>query len=163
MGGTEICRPRGFTGVWGDTMQKYEREIEDLLQKLETEDSQGPRPMRRDRPPQLPRPRPTVVTPVRNSVRNVHVGAGHLMIAGLALLFASRMLPGAAAEIVAVAGVLLFLWPIVGSMLTGGAPREETRWRGRTIDADENSWGDVRSRLEDGAREFKRRFSRRRP
>ncbi len=147
-------------------MQKYEREIEDLLQKLESEEGHVTRPPRRDRPPQLPRRRQPMRSPFTALPKVSSLSSGQWMATGLGLVVLSRLLPESLPVVrqwLAIIGVLLFLWPIAHGLLTGGrGHREEKLWRGRSIESDDNSWGEIRARMESSVRDFKRRFSRRR-
>ena len=87
------------------------------------------------------------------------------MTSGIGLLLLSWIIPTAGLkEVVAVLGVILFLLPIVNNLFGGnlGEARSEKTWRGRTVEPEDTSWGDLRARVEDSARDWKRRFRRRR-
>jgi hypothetical protein len=85
------------------------------------------------------------------------------MAFGFGLLVLAWLLPlGRLEQWVQMAGVLLFLGAIVLGLLSGGrVGREEKTWRGRSLEPERPTWGEMKARMEDSARDFKRRFRRR--
>ncbi|MDP9381660.1 MAG: hypothetical protein M3Q29_16225 [Chloroflexota bacterium] len=147
-------------------MQKYEREIEELLERLETEaGSAPPRPIRRDqRAPHLPRRRrKSVVSSLRTFIARNAPNPSQMMLAGIAIIFFAWILPlGPLEQWARLFGALLFLGAIVLNLLGANRfGREEKTWRGRPVEPDPPSWGDMKARMQDSARDFKRRFRRR--
>lgn len=144
-------------------MQKYEREIEELLERLESQAPESPRPIRRDRPPNLPRRRSPFTSSLRQAISAGVRSPAYFMPTGLGLVILSWILPNSTLqEWVAVIGVLLFLWPIVANIFDRNrpGPRQKT-WRGRSLDPEEKSWNEIRDHLGSAARDFRRRFRRR--
>lgn len=147
-------------------MQRYEREIDELLERLETEQPQGqPQTVRRERPPQLPRRRRTsVFSAVRGAIARYTPTAGQLMAIGIGLVLLAWLLPlGALGAWFRTLGVLLFLGALVVGFLRGGSGgRQDMKmWRGRPIDEPSPSWDELRTRMADTTRDFRRRFRRR--
>lgn len=144
-------------------MQKYEREIADLLERLESEQPEPPRPIRRDRPPNLPRRKSSFGSSLRQALGVVRVSPSQLMVGGIGLVILSWLVPWSSLQQwVAVLGVLLFLGAIVISMVDRrGSSRPEKLWRGRPVEPDDRSWGDIKTQMSNAARDFKRRFRRR--
>lgn len=148
-------------------MQKYEREIEELLEKLESQETQAPRPVRRDRPPNLPRRRSSTGSSLQQVLRAIRVTPSQFVVAGLALVILSWIIPsgiasGGLKEWVAIIGVLLFLSAIVSSLFVRNRTnRPEKLWRGRSLEPEDKSWSDIRSQVGNAARDFRRRFRRR--
>ncbi|MDQ3855504.1 MAG: hypothetical protein M3281_03825 [Chloroflexota bacterium] len=144
-------------------MQKYEREIAELLERLEEQDRQTPGPVRRDHPPQLPRRR-APVRPRANPFRALSLSPAASMMAGLGLVILSWIVPNATLQQwLAVLGVVLFLWPIVGNLFSRrsyGSHQTKT-WRGRSLEPEERTWGEIRASMGNAARDFRRRFRRR--
>ncbi len=146
-------------------MQKYEREIAELLEKLESEDQRSHKHFRRDRPPQLPRRRSSLTSLLRRLGRALRLSPMHFLVGGLALVVISWLIPyHAVSRWVFVVGVLVFLWPIISSLLNISRPGrgDEKLWRGRRIDEpDEAPWSELRNRVEHAVHDFQRRFRRR--
>jgi hypothetical protein len=125
---------------------RYEREIEEILSKMEPDAPPKERPPREERPPissyrpsspRQPAPRPTFSWP--NWKR---LSAGQYIAAafGVALLatFVGTFSKSLASFMVILA-VVLFLVPILlynttGTTTGGWSTREEKRWRGQVID-----------------------------
>lgn len=148
-------------------MQKYEREIEELLERLETEEGNAPpRPLRRDRPPQLPRRRRTPVLAAigQTLVRGVP-NSGQLMLAGFGLVVLAWLLPLSPVldGWVKILGVILFLGAIVAGLLGGGrhSPYEQKTWRGRSVEPERESWDDIKARMSESTYKLRRWFRRR--
>ncbi|MBA2364247.1 MAG: hypothetical protein H0V86_12040 [Chloroflexia bacterium] len=150
-------------------MQKYEREIEELLERLETEEGNAPpRPLRRDRPPQLPRRRRTpVLSALGNALSRYTPNSGQLMAAGFGLVVLAWLLPlpGVIDGWVKILGVILFLGAILVGLLGGGRGRrslyEEKTWRGRSVEPERESWDDIKARMADSTYSIRRWFRRR--
>lgn len=148
-------------------MQKYEREIEELLERLETEEGNAPpRPLRRDRPPQLPRRRRTpVLSALRHTLARTAPNPGKLMAAGFGLVVLAWLLPLSASiqNWVQMLGIILFLGAIVVGLLGGGRRTlyEEKTWRGRSVEPERESWDDVKARFADSTYSIRRWFRRR--
>jgi len=96
---------------------------------------------------------------------NPSLSPAYYMTSGLALVVLSWIVPiSGIRQWLAILGVLLFLWPIVANVFTRGAHttgRPEKAWRGRSIESDDRSWGDIRRQMDGAARDFRRRFRRR--
>ena len=120
---------------WGKkrqmTEKKYEREIAEILERLERQ-GQGPiQQAPRRRRESAPRPRPEL--PTASPERRGGIVWVSLVI-GLPLLgfILSRLIPPASLVLV-VAGILIFLSPLVTSLL-GWRREAPTLWRGRVIE-----------------------------
>lgn len=149
-------------------MQKYEREIVELLEKLESEEVEAPpRPIRRDRPPQLPRRRRrSVLSSLRSTIANSAPNPGQLMAIGLGIILLVWLLPLPAVvqQWLRMAGVLLFLGAIVIGLFNNNrmGRRDRKTWRGRPVEPEGPSWDEIKGRMGDSARDFRDRFRRRR-
>ncbi len=150
-------------------MQKYEREIVELLEKLESEEADAPpRPIRRDYPPRLPRKRRTsVLHEMRRLLVRRAPDPGKMMAAGFGLIILAWLLPlvlpiGALSSWLRIAGVVLFLGAfIVGFMNNSRGVSQDKKWRGRSLEPDRPAWDDLRTRIEDSGQNFRRWFRRR--
>lgn len=146
-------------------MQKYEREIVELLERLESEETEAPpRPVRRDHPPRLPRRRRTsVLSEVRRILARSAPDPGKLMLFGFGLVILAWLLPlGEFSPWLRMAGVVLFLGAfVIGFMNNSRGISEEKKWRGRSLEPERPSWDEFRSRMEESSQNFRRWFRRR--
>jgi hypothetical protein len=118
---------------------KYEREIEDILRRLDD----GPAPSRPTAVPTLETIEPPRVVPIRRT-RRPTVSASGMMVAALALAVASAPLQYVYAPAVAVVGlaaVALLVGSLVASVFKWSSSRPQQLWRGRRVDED-RSWTD---------------------
>lgn len=141
-------------------MHKYEREIADLIEKLESQDKHTTATHVRGRPPQLPRKRSTLGNLLRRIASVIHLSPLTFMVAGLVIVLLSALIrQHSISQWLTIIGVVLFLWPIAANLISRGRSARDTKmWRGRVVEPDEPSWSELRTRMEHAAHDFRRRF-----
>jgi hypothetical protein len=113
---------------------KYEREIEEILEKLDASPPPAGRVLTPVRPLQAVPPPPS--RPPRVSLPPLRLSPSGLMVAALVLAVVSSPLQGIYPPAVAVVGVLAvvcFLLALVMSVSRLGRPRATPMWRGREV------------------------------
>ncbi|ACZ42183.1 hypothetical protein Tter_1275 [Thermobaculum terrenum ATCC BAA-798] len=149
-------------------MHKYEKEIEEIIARLESKESPRRTTSKtyRDIPPVLPRRRMSF-SAIMNKVAG-RLGSGlrdsELLISGVLLIFISSTLLsglGVIQDWIAVIGAILFLLPSVfGALRWRPQDRPEKLWRGRPVD-DSSPWDNMIDRFNGSSRDFRDRFKRR--
>lgn len=128
--------------------QRYEKEIEEILQKYEQDKASGEHPRKGPERPTIPNSRwsapPTPSGKHLPSMPNwKRLSAGQYMMAAFGVALLAVLLRGfaggALSTLLIVVAALLFLLPIVlyrstGTTSGGYSPHEEKRWRGQVID-----------------------------
>jgi hypothetical protein len=155
-------------------MKKYEREIRDLLEKMENFVPENPTPekerprerepereVRRQRPVGVMPPQPIPIRPRRSFLTRVgqwldthHVGlALRLMLVGLAFVITGLIIldnfgPGWAwlAQGLAALGGLIFLTPVLVRFFRGRDIESGSQyWRDQVVESDSFSWNSLRN------------------
>lgn len=154
-------------------MKKYEREIRDLLENLDSFVPDGPppekeRPREREPEREVRRTRPVGVMPQPVPIRprrslggrinewltEHHVGAGlRWMLAGIGLLVVAMIIwqnfPGIGwvAQIIGALGGLVFLSPLLVRFFAGKDLDNDNQsyWRGQAVSDDKFNWNSVKS------------------
>ena len=121
---------------------RIEREIEELLEKIDDFPAESARIRARRRSPRYHLSR---LTRAARS-RIPRLTASTLLITGLALVFFSYLvllrLNIAAGQAGIVIGIALFVAAFLASFRPRGVPRNEKRWRGQIIETGRPSWRD---------------------
>ncbi len=120
--------------------QRYEREIEEILQKYEEEKAAGKRPEKKpERPPFTNQRWSGPPAPSRRSSPSFNwrrISSGQYIGMALALLVLSLLFSGPIATLMGFASIVLFVLAIIQhrSGSAGYFPGEQKRWRGQVID-----------------------------